>query len=123
MATSPVVRKAALQETAGGGVRCLLCERRCRLAEGELGWCRTRVNRGGTLYTLSPEAFGRETAPQGCQGTSISFNEPTLSFEWAVEAFRLARARGLYNTFVTNGYMTAAALDALAAGGLRRLDA
>jgi pyruvate formate lyase activating enzyme len=67
---------------------------------------------------LPPEAFVLETVRQGCRGTSISFNEPTLSFEWSLDAFRLARARGLYNTFVTNGYMTATALERLARAGL-----
>jgi pyruvate formate lyase activating enzyme len=71
---------------------------------------------------VSPETFVQETARQGCQGTSISFNEPTLSFEWAREVFRLARARGLYNTFVTNGYMTAAALEGLRTAGLDALN-
>jgi pyruvate formate lyase activating enzyme len=32
--------------------------------------------------------------------------------------FRLARARGLYNTYVTNGYMTPQALSLLVAAGL-----
>jgi len=36
--------------------------------------------------------------------------------------FRLARAHGLYNTFVTNGYMTAAALADLAGAGLDALN-
>jgi pyruvate formate lyase activating enzyme len=36
--------------------------------------------------------------------------------------FRLARAHGLYSTFVTNGYMTAAALDELAEAGLDALN-
>jgi pyruvate formate lyase activating enzyme len=55
---------------------------------------------------------------QGCQGTSISLNEPVLSLEWSLEVFRLARARGLYNTYVTNGYMTTQALRLLAGAGL-----
>jgi pyruvate formate lyase activating enzyme len=33
-------------------VRCLTCERRCLLAEGQAGWCRTRENRNGALYSL-----------------------------------------------------------------------
>jgi pyruvate formate lyase activating enzyme len=53
-----------------------------------------------------------------CQGTSISFNEPTLSLEWSLDVFRLARARGLYNTYVTNGYVTPEALALLIAAGL-----
>jgi pyruvate formate lyase activating enzyme len=33
-------------------VRCLLCPRNCLIREGERGACRTRENRGGTLYSL-----------------------------------------------------------------------
>jgi len=35
-----------------GRVRCGICQRRCLVAEGESGWCRTRKNVGGKLYTL-----------------------------------------------------------------------
>jgi len=71
---------------------------------------------------MMPEEFIQETQRRGCQGTSISFNEPTLSFEWSLEVFLLARERGLYNTFVTNGYMTAKALDLLTEAGLNALN-
>jgi pyruvate formate lyase activating enzyme len=67
---------------------------------------------------LSPQRFIELTEGTGCQGTSISFNEPTLSLEWSLDVFRLARSRGLYNTFVTNGYMTAEALSLLVEAGL-----
>ena len=71
---------------------------------------------------MMPEEFIQATQRQGCQGTSISFNEPTLSFEWSLEVFLLAREHGLYNTFVTNGYMTAKALDLLTEAGLDALN-
>jgi len=169
---------ARLQEPAGDGdkVRCLTCERRCELADGQVGWCRTRQNREGTLYTLiygavsslscnpiekkplyhfypgsvaltagswscnlscpwcqnwdiskqspsggefiPPEEFVARARQHSCQGTSISFNEPTLSLEWSLEMFPLARQAGLYNTFVTNGTMTKAALELLLKAGL-----
>jgi pyruvate formate lyase activating enzyme len=67
---------------------------------------------------MSPTAFVDEVLRLGCQGTSISFNEPTLSLEWSLDVFRLARSRGLYNTFVTNGYMTPEALRLLVEAGL-----
>jgi len=67
---------------------------------------------------LSPEAFLEFVEKSGCQGTSISFNEPTLSLEWSLDVFRLARERGYYNTFVTNGYMTREALECLIEAGL-----
>lgn len=67
---------------------------------------------------LSPHDFVRKAIRLGCQGTSISFNEPTLSLEWSLDVFRLARANGLYNTYVTNGYMTPDALELLVRAGL-----
>lgn len=35
-----------------GKVRCLACIRRCRIPAGKRGWCRTRENRDGQLYSL-----------------------------------------------------------------------
>ncbi|HEM62311.1 MAG TPA: AmmeMemoRadiSam system radical SAM enzyme [Chloroflexi bacterium] len=67
---------------------------------------------------VTPRRFVDLALDSHCQGTSISFNEPTLSLEWSLEVFRLAREQGLYNTFVTNGYMTAQALDLLIDAGL-----
>ena len=67
---------------------------------------------------VPPEDFVRMAERAGCSGTSISFNEPTLSLEWSLDVFRLARYRGLYNTFVTNGYMTAESLTLLTDAGL-----
>ncbi|HIC88769.1 MAG TPA: AmmeMemoRadiSam system radical SAM enzyme [Anaerolineae bacterium] len=170
------IRPALLQEPAGRQIRCLICERRCEIIPGGLGWCRTRRHQDGTLVTLvygavsslsanpiekkplyhfypgtwaltsgswscnfgcpwcqnydiskaapgrgsymSPEDFVLEAIHLGCQGTSISFNEPTLSLEWSLDVFRLARAQDLYNTYVTNGYMTPEALQSLVEAGL-----
>ncbi len=170
------IRQALLQEAVNEKVRCLTCERRCLLGEGQTGWCQTRINRDGTLHTLTygavsslscnpiekkplyhfypgsvaltagawscnfacpwcqnwhiskrspsggefipPAEFVARARREGCRGTSISFNEPTLSLEWSLEVFPLAREAGLYNTFVTNGYMTERALDLLIRAGL-----
>jgi pyruvate formate lyase activating enzyme len=67
---------------------------------------------------LSPAEFVQRAVDLGCQGTSISLNEPTLSLEWGLDVFRLAREQGLYNTYVTNGYMTPEALELLEEAGL-----
>ncbi|HSD85383.1 MAG TPA: AmmeMemoRadiSam system radical SAM enzyme [Anaerolineae bacterium] len=67
---------------------------------------------------ISPQRMIELTERSGCEGTSISFNEPTLSLEWSLDVFRLAQARGLYNTFVTNGYLTPETLDLLIDAGL-----
>jgi pyruvate formate lyase activating enzyme len=85
-------------------------------------WCqnwdisKTNPPRRGDF--LSPEKFVELVHHEKCNGTSISFNEPTLSLEWSLEVFRLARRKGLYNTYVTNGYMTPESLSLLIEAGL-----
>jgi pyruvate formate lyase activating enzyme len=71
---------------------------------------------------VSPQHFIDLVERNGCQGTSISFNEPTLSLEWSLEVFRLAKQRGFYNTFVTNGYMTPEAMRLLIDAGLEAMN-
>ncbi len=84
-------------------------------------WCQnhhiSKIPPGRGHY-MAPQDFVSEAIRLGCQGTSISFNEPTLCLEWSLDVFRLARARGLYNTYVTNGYMTSQALGLLVKAGL-----
>ncbi len=84
-------------------------------------WCQnwdiSKVTSDGGEF-ISPRRMIELTERSGCAGTSISFNEPTLSLEWSLEVFRLAKARGFYNTFVTNGSLTPEALDLLITAGL-----
>ena len=88
-------------------------------------WCQnwdiSKVTPDGGEF-VSPRRMIEFTERSGCDGTSISFNEPTLSLEWSLEVFRLAKAHGLYNTFVTNGYMTLEALHLLIDAGLDALN-
>jgi len=49
----PTVRESIFYEKLGGGkVKCILCERKCEISEGQLGFCKTRKNLDGKLYTL-----------------------------------------------------------------------
>jgi pyruvate formate lyase activating enzyme len=70
---------------------------------------------------VSPERFVELVKKFKCQSTSVSFNEPTLLFEWSLDVFKLAKQKGYYNTFVTNGYMTFKALRMLYDAGLDAL--
>jgi pyruvate formate lyase activating enzyme len=67
---------------------------------------------------INPEKLVRLTLAERCNGVSISFNEPTLLFEYCLDLFPLARKKGLYNTYVSNGYMTSEALSMLGAAGM-----
>ncbi|MBS7645439.1 AmmeMemoRadiSam system radical SAM enzyme [Candidatus Bathyarchaeota archaeon] len=179
MLNSPTVREALLYEVEGEGmVRCLLCGRGCVIPDGGEGFCGTRRNVNGRLYTMvygdvssisanpiekkpfyhfwpgslaltvgswscnftcpwcqnweiskvkpdpcnpnfiSVKEFMELMGRMGCNGTSMSFNEPTLLFEYSLDLFREASKKGYYNTFVSNGYMSEGALRMLASAGL-----
>ena len=156
-------------------VCCHICQRYCKIKEGEWGYCRTRLNKGGRLfsmiygevsswrrapieikpvyhylpgsYAFSLGSVGCNFLCPGCQNWEISFarsqplptqtkyiapanaiqlaqdyhckgiswtyNEPTLWFEYTLECARLAKIRGFYTNYVTNGYLTAEALDTI----------
>lgn len=66
---------------------------------------------------MAPERMVK-LASKRCQGLSVSFTEPTLLFEYCLDVFPLAKARGLYCNFVSNGYMTLKALRMLVEAGL-----
>ncbi len=53
LTTYPTVREALFYEKLSDGkVRCSLCERRCEVLQGSRGFCKTRINIDGKLYTL-----------------------------------------------------------------------
>ena len=71
---------------------------------------------------ISPRGFIDVALENNCRGTSISFNEPTLLFEYSLEVFKLAKKNGLYNTYITNGYMTEHVLKDLVESGLNAMN-
>ncbi|MCX5704828.1 MAG: AmmeMemoRadiSam system radical SAM enzyme [Candidatus Omnitrophica bacterium] len=60
---------------------------------------------------FSPEEIVKAALDNGCKSISYTYTEPTIFFEYALETAKLAKARGLYNNFVTNGYMTSECLE------------
>lgn len=57
-----------------------------------------------------PEEIVGEAIKNNCKSISYTYTEPTIFFEYALETAKFAKAKGLYNIFVTNGYMTKEAL-------------
>ena len=52
MNDSPLPEAMHYEKLSSGSVRCKLCFRCCTIPDGGRGFCTTRENRGGTLYTL-----------------------------------------------------------------------
>jgi pyruvate formate lyase activating enzyme len=177
------VQEAILYDKLPNGrVRCHICQWNCRIAPGRSGYCHTRVNRDGTLYTMIyeeissaavdpiekkplfhfypgtqvfslgtwgcnfrcqhcqnwqiayashngecpsllgeqqtsrrlPAAKAVELARQyGCSGICWTYNEPGIWLEYALDVARLAKEAGLYTAYVTNGFLSAEALDTI----------
>ncbi|CAH2031160.1 AmmeMemoRadiSam system radical SAM enzyme [Trichlorobacter ammonificans] len=63
---------------------------------------------------VPPEETLRQALAHGCRSISYTYTEPTVWLEYALDTARLAVEAGLWNFFVTNGYITSQALDLLA---------
>lgn len=179
------LKEALLYDTLDNDrVRCNICQRRCIIEPGVIGYCSTRLNENGKLYTLIygqvstwkvapaeikplfhfypggnflsfgslgcnfrcigcqnweiahvmlegistkgkggwylPDTHALYIPPQqacelakkhGCDGISWTYNEPTLWFEYTLDTAKLAKEEGLATNYVTNGFITTAALD------------
>ena len=62
-------------------------------------------------YGYAPSQIVDEAIRGGCGSISYTYTEPTVFFELAYDTAKIAHARGIRNVFVTNGYMTAEALE------------
>jgi len=63
---------------------------------------------------IPPDKVVDYALSHGCQSISFTYTEPTIFMEYALDTARLAVKAGLKNIFVTNGYVTPEALDAIA---------
>lgn len=62
---------------------------------------------------VAAEAIPGMVARQGCQSVSWTYNEPTMWYEFTLDASRLLRAAKIPTIYVTNGYIAEAPLREL----------
>ncbi len=64
--------------------------------------------------SAAPEPFGESLEPEkiielaksyGVPGIAYTYTEPTIFFEYALDTMKLAKRAGLYNVWVSNGYI------------------
>ena len=60
---------------------------------------------------ISPEQVVSAAVRDGCKSIAYTYTEPTVFMELCSDCGRLAKAKGLANVFVSNGYMTREAID------------
>lgn len=73
-----------------------------------------RINGRLAGEDIPPSKLVQTAERYECQSISYTYTEPTIFFELAYDTAILAKARGLGNTFVSNGYMTPQAVKTIA---------
>ena len=89
--------------TAGCNFRCGFCQ----------NWEISQISYSGAAeksFPLLPQDIVNIALRENCKSISYTYTEPTIFFEYALDTCLLAKEEGLYNIFVTNGYMTPEAL-------------
>ncbi len=91
--------------TIGCNFRCGFCQN-WEISQSSI---RDGFEAGGEEFL--PEDIVKEALKNKCQSISYTYTEPTIFFEYAFDTAKLAKEKGLYSNFVTNGYMTKEALQ------------
>lgn len=67
-----------------------------------------------TGYYTEPDRVVMDAVRMGADGISYTYNEPTIFAEYALDIMKLAHDNRLFNTWVTNGFMTPEAAEEIA---------
>jgi pyruvate formate lyase activating enzyme len=115
--TDPIEKKPLyhfLPGTTSFSIGTLGCNFHCGFCQN---WQISQVSPGeGTVmggYNLPPKEVVKNAKEKDCRSISYTYTEPTMFFEYAYDTARLAKEEGLFNVFVTNGYMTTEALKTI----------
>jgi pyruvate formate lyase activating enzyme len=93
--------------TVGCNFRCLHCQN-ADISQ----WHHTGRPIAG--HDLPPAEIVRRAKAAGCRSIAYTYTEPTIFLEYAYDTAVLASREGIGNVFVTNGYITPEALEAVA---------
>jgi pyruvate formate lyase activating enzyme len=92
--------------TQGCNFHCSYCQ----------NWHISQAHREGRVPEsryVAPEGVVEEAVAAGARSIAYTYVEPTVFLEYALDTMTRARAAGLRNVFVTNGYESHEALDLL----------
>jgi pyruvate formate lyase activating enzyme len=62
---------------------------------------------------ISPQNAIETAKKYKCAGIAWTYNEPSMWFEYTLDCAKLAKQNNLYTVYVTNGYLSAEALDTI----------
>jgi pyruvate formate lyase activating enzyme len=93
--------------TIGCNFRCGFCQ------NWEISQASKQTDFDISAYKLEPQDVVAQAKKNNCKSISYTYTEPTIFFEYAYDTARLAKKEGLFNNFVTNGFMTKEAVEAI----------
>ena len=91
--------------TVGCNLRCKFCQ------NADIAQMPTDHKGIITGDKITPQEVVAAADKSGCRSIAYTYTEPTVFFEFAYDTAKIAHERGIRNVFVTNGYMTAEALE------------
>ena len=93
--------------TLGCNFFCLHCQ------NWEISQQRADQVIASTPFT-SPKDIVKQTIDAGVEGIAYTYTEPTIFAEYALDTMKLAHKKGLYNVWVSNGYMSKDCIELIA---------
>jgi len=90
------------------------CNFKCSFCQNWIISQASRMSEESSGRDFLTEEIVKEALKSGCRSISYTYTEPTIFFEYAYDTAKIAREKGLSNIFVTNGYMTAEAIELIA---------
>jgi pyruvate formate lyase activating enzyme len=108
MNIDPIEKKPLMHFYPGSSVLSIStvgCNFFCKFCQNwEISQSRLEKGLYGTYKT--PEEVVKTALEWGADGITYTYNEPTVFYEFMYDTAKLAKKHGLFNTMVTNGYMT-----------------
>lgn len=88
------------------------CNFKCRFCQNA-DIAQMPADQGGRVAgdPVTPQQVVAAARQRGCASIAYTYTEPTVFFEFACDTAQLAHPLGIKNIFVTNGYMSAEALE------------
>ena len=115
--TDPIEKKPLyhfLPGTRSFSIATIGCNFRCEFCQN---WSISQldVKRTRTVgKVVDPQQIVALAIKNDSASISFTYTEPSIFFEYAYDIAKISKAKGLYNVFVTNGYMTKEAIDLIA---------
>lgn len=113
VAVDPIEKKPLFHFNPGSQVLSIaspFCNFFCRFCDN---WVISQQRSAVQTENMPPELVVSTAKRSRCVGVSYTYTEPTTFFEGAYDSAKLAHESALFNTFVTNGFLTPEAVEVI----------